>query len=322
MKKTILASFVAFAAVGAHATEVSEVKLPTVELYGQVGASVDALDQGGESVTDFNAVRNTEFGIKGSTTLNPAFDLSYDVRLSVDEDAEGVFVDPARYNVTIAHDKFFVTAGKAESSYDNSTRKMDVFSSTFTSDFELFDGVAAEEMITLGVTPVAGLKVAVDISGENLGDTIAVGATYSAHGFDLGAGYSATDVDAADTESGEKEDYSSYRLGLGFDFGTVGVAGLYAGIAHEATEDNSGAAKEESDITSMTVGYSVTPALTLSAGYAMGSDVDSKDVDTMRFAADYALSSELTLKAGYAQIDAEAKADKDSILTAGFIYKF
>jgi predicted porin len=203
---------------------------------------------------------------------------------------------------------------------------MDVFASTFTSEFEVFDTVNAEEMITLGLTPAAGVKVAIDIaSGEDLGDVISVGATYSIKGLDLGAGYTSADYTDDSFNEDELVKQSSYSLGLGFDFGTVGVAGLYAGVVHEATEDS--AQNLDTDVTSMTVGYSVTPALKLSAGYAMGSTANVEDVvvdvDTMRFAVDYAMSSELTLKAGYAQVDEELKEHgKDSIVTAGFIYAF
>ncbi|WP_210498237.1 porin [Vibrio crassostreae] len=331
MKKTILATLVGFMAVGAQAAEVT----PTADVYGQVGIAVDAFD--GVAVgeeTEINATRNTEFGIRGGAAINEAFKADYDLRVGFTADKEA---ELSRANVKIAHDKFFVTAGIAESSFDNATSKMDVFDSTFTGEFEVFDRVRASEMVTLGVTPVAGLEVAIDFAGKDfeagdlvaeqeIGDEINLAVTYQVKGFDLGLGYKTaalTEVEDQGTPVGDI-DMTSAKFGAGYDFAHMGVNGLYVGGVYQMTTVEQGTYSEDLTLASVTAGYELGHGVTLAGGYAIAdSDQADDSVNTLRLGVDYAAAKNVVVKAGYAVISTDAAdVEDESLLTAGVIYNF
>lgn len=328
MKKTILATLVAFSAIGANAAEIN-VNVPA-EVYGKVGVSVDAYQVGDktagtqEDKTDLNVTRNTEVGLKGAADVSNGFEAAYDVRLGFEGNDGDYEAALKRANVTVKNDLVFVTAGKAESTYDQATRKMDVFADTFAAEpvkgqaeFELYDGVEAREQVTVGVTPIKDLTLSVDVAGDDLGDTLAVSGKYSIQGLDLAAGYEATDglVDTKDT------DVDSIKVGAGYDFAGVGVDGLYVGFIHEDADFDKGGDDFTTD--SVTASYALTADIKLAAGYAV-KDIDSasrNDVETLRFGADYAFAKDVTVKAGYALVTEDGKDDQEQF-TAGVIYKF
>ncbi len=318
MKKTILA--LALTAISGSALANTTIELPvTADVYGKVGVSADFLDYADENIDDLNVARNTEFGIKGEAGSYKSIDLAYDLRVDFQDKESATTetdytVDLSRANVTASHDKFYVTVGLAENSYDNNTRKFDVFADTFTSDFEVFDGVSADEAIELGLTPSESLKLSVQAIGEQIADTTSFGAEFSAKGFDLSAAYTQTDI-----KDGLESD--AYKFGAGYDFSALQspvFADLYVGVVHEERDDKTN--KVESSTTSVTAGKTFGAA-TVALGYAT-TDFGQEgvvDADMIRVALDYALTESVTAKAGYAVVDAEKE---DSMFTVGMLYKF
>ena len=320
MKKTLLA--LALTAMSGSALASTTIELPvTADVYGKIGASADFLEYkaDAEKVDDLNVVRNTEFGVRGSAGSHKSIDFKYDLRIDVqDKDlitTETDYVlDLSRANVTAEHDKFYVTVGLAENSYDSNTRKLDVFSETFTSDFEVFDRVSADEAIEFGVTPSESIKLTVQATGEEISDTTSFGAEFSAKGADFTAAYTKTDI-----KDGLESD--AYKLGAGYDLSALQspiFADLYVGLVHEERDNK--ITKVQSSTTSITAGKEFG-AVSVALGYATIDHgiKDVVDTDTYRVAVDYAMSDSVTAKAGYALQD---KADDDSIFTVGMLYKF
>lgn len=320
MKKTILA--LALTAISGSAFANTTIELPvTGEFYGKVGASADFVDYEAEAdrIDDLNVTRNTEVGVRGEAGSFKSIDFEYDVRLGFDAADQATTetdytVDLSRANVTAKHDKFHVTVGLAESNYDAATRKFDVFDSSFKSDFELFDGVSTDEAIELGITPSEALKLTVQLSGEEIADTTAIGVEFGVKGVDLAAALAKTDIkDGAEHES--------YKFAAGYDFSAVQspiFEGFYVGVVHEERDDK--VTDVQSSTTSVTVDKQFGD-VTVALGYATSDHgvADVKDTETLRVAVDYQITDNVVAKTGYAQHEGD---EKDSMFTVGMIYNF
>lgn len=322
MKKTILSLCLAAASTSAFAAQTTSIELPvSADLYGKVGVSADFLDYADEKVDDLNLVRNTEIGVMGGADLNEQFKVKYDVRVGFEDKDKHTtesdyVVDLTRANATLVHSKFFVTAGLAESGYDNATRKFDVFANTFTSDWELFDSVDTAEAIAIGLTPVENLTLGFEVSGEEIADTAAFTAAFAIEGVDLAAAYTATDIK-------EGDDTEAFKFGAGYGFQHIDSAltnGLYVGLIHEKHEDNVSTVK--SSTTSFTAEKALNETVEIAIGYAV-TDLGIKgqdDVTSYRVAADFHVTSNIVATTGYARHEQD-KTD-ESIFTAGVIYNF
>lgn len=313
MKKAILATLVSAIAVSGAANAA------TAEVYGSVGVNYDTQKFNGDNREDgINATRGTDFGIRGEAATTGALTVSYDMRAEFDDEEK---LEMSRANVTIGTEMFDVTAGKAESVFDNSTRGFDKFDGHFTGDFERFDSVHADERIGLTVRPVSGLTLGMDIAGgekdgSDFGDELAFAAQYEIAGVTLAGAFTRIDIE-------DDVDVRAYRLGAGYDFAGVGVEGLTVGAAFEESKDRT--EDQRNRMFAITGAYEMTSDLTLIAGYGSekGDDDEAERINITRVAVDYAITDAVVATAGYAHISHdETGRDSDSMGTVGIAYNF
>ncbi|MDK9793244.1 porin [Vibrio sp. D431a] len=319
MKKAILATLVSTLAVSG-AANAATTEIASAELYGTVGVSYDSHNaQNTDRTDEINALRNTEFGIRGEVATTGKVSVAYDLRTEFDEADEKAYL--SRANITLGTEFGNLTVGKAESSYDNVTRDFDKFDGHFTSDFEVFDAVDVNETVSFAATPVTGLDVALDIAKPEsneakFGDSYALAAKYSIKSATFSAGYEKADLNEAD----ESE---AWKIGAGYDFAAMGVDGLSAGLTFENAEFN----KDKVESIGFTAAYDVTADITVIAGYAnaefTAEGAKAEDQNLARFAVDYSITDNVTATAGFAHIEKDAKGENNEYMhTVGVKYEF
>lgn len=325
MKKTILsiavgmASFGAVAATGISTDAVSQ-GVENIEVFGKLGVSYDNLDaiKQEDDVKEINYLRNTEIGIKTGAELDHDLKASavvvgnFNQESNTGEDDFGL----DRLELGVEHQMGAVHFGKIDNRYDMATSKFDQFNDVFSgTDFEQYSTTGKVEGIALSASPVANLGLAVQFSegtSGDLGDAVAVTATYAVSGVDFAAAYASDKA----VNSGE-HDADGFKLGAGY-----GINNFYAGVIYEAQE---GFNKEEIDSISLSGSYKLD-SLVLKAGYIEDevSNIGQSDYDikTVRLAAEYALRDNVSLNAGYAKVDNSSASEKEDLLTAGMIIRF
>lgn len=317
MKKAILATLVsAIAVAGTANAATTDV---TAEVYGKVGVSYDSHDaQNADRTDEINALRNTEFGIRGQVANTEKVSVGYDLRADFDENEKAQL---SRANITLGTEFVDMTAGKAESVYDNATRDFDKFDGHFTGEFEKFDTVDVADSVSFAGSPVAGLDVAVELSKPEaaeakFGDAYAVTAKYALNAATFAAGYEKADL-------GEDKEADAWKIGAGYDFADLGVQGLTAGLTYEDAEEN----KNTTETLGFTAAYDVTADITVIAGYANSEfkadgASESKEHNLARFAVDYAIADNVTATAGFAHIAKDKGENNEFMHTVGMKYTF
>lgn len=317
MKKTILSVAVAMASMNAFAAQdvadapvakhVADQAIENLEVFGKVGVFYDKLDAADSS--EFNYKRHTEVGLKTSSEIGHGLKVTGIAVANFNNAEEQLTLD--RMEVGVEHEIGAVHFGKLDDRYDVATTKFDQFNDVFFDAFERHNATGKVEGLALSASPVAGLGLALQAgNGEvgEIGDDLALTATYAIYGVDMAAAYRTVDVEG-------QEELDAYKLGLGYGF-----QGLYAGFIYEAEEQGA----VESDTIGLSVSYKIQD-LTVKAGYAMDSEEEAGvtvDSDTIRLAAEYALDESIALHAGYAKIDSDNAAASDDLITAGMIVRF
>ncbi|MCY9861184.1 porin [Vibrio coralliirubri] len=333
MKKTILSVAVAMASMNAFAAQdvadapvakhVADQAIENLEVFGKVGVFYDKQDTLDSS--EFNYKRHTEVGLQTSTEIGHGLTVSGIAVANFNNPEEQLTLD--RMEVGVEHAVGAVHFGKIDDRYDAATTKFDQFNDVFFGDFERHNATGKVEGLALSASPVAGLGLALQagngVEGE-IGDDIALTATYSIYGVDMAAAYRTTEGEETLGEDAKevnvKGEMDSYKLGLGY-----GIGSFYAGFIYEAGEvdgEISGAVSHSGTVDFDTIALSASykiDALTLKAGYAMDS-VENLDSDTIRVAAEYDLDERVALHAGYAKIDGDLA--EDDLITAGMIVRF
>lgn len=340
MKKTILsvavgmASFGAFAAQGvvAPAHDAVAQSIENVEVFGKLSVSYDDFDAANEAKIGAVAQeddkgieykRNSEIGLKTSAQLNHGLAASAVVvgKFGADGKEDDKFgLD--KLEMGVEHDLAALHFGKIDDRYDLATGKFDQFGEVFVGkeQFELYSATGKVDGVALSASPVAGLGLALqlgDAETGDLGDDVAVTATYHFAGIDMAGAYRSVDKGV---DADAKQDAESFKLGAGYGF-----SGLYAGLVYESSE---GFDKSEVE----TIGFSASykyEALTVKAGYLTSENTDIKnhvgekfDEDTLRFAAQYDLQENVELHAGYAKVDSDKSDREEDLFTAGMIVRF
>lgn len=332
MKKTIIsaaigaaigvASFGAFAAQGVMETTNDAVaqSIENLEVFGKLGVSYDDFDasvaSGDADDKGIDYKRNTELGLQTSADLKHGLKASAVVVGNFDNAEEDFRLD--KVEMGIEHELAALNFGKIDDRYDQATAKFDQFSEVFNgTHFERYNSTGKVDGVALSGSPLADLGLAVQLGDAevgDLGDDVAVTATYHFAGIDMSGAYRVIDKGISDTAL---QDAEGYKLGAGY-----GLAGVYAGVVYESYEDFD---KSEVETIGLSASYKYE-ALTVKAGYLTdkytitnGGDFDE---DTLRFAAQYDLQDNVELHAGYAKIDSDLSDSDEDLFTAGMILRY
>ncbi|MBU2899378.1 porin [Vibrio hepatarius] len=328
MKKTILsvavgmASFGAFAAQGvvapAHDTVTQSIE--NVDVFGKLGVSYDDFDasvaSGDADDKGIDYKRNTEIGLQTSADLSHGLKASAVVVGNFDNADEDFRLD--KVEMGVEHDLATLHFGKIDDRYDQATGKFDQFSEVFNGTyFEGYNSTGKVDGVALSASPLAGLGLALQLGDAeigDLGDDVAVTATYHFAGIDMAGAYRSVDKGVA---TNALQDAEAFKLGAGYGF-----SGLYAGLVYESAEHFD---KSEVETIGLSASYKYE-ALTVKAGYLTNeytiADNSKFDVDTLRFAAQYDLQENVELHAGYAKVDSDNSASEEDLFTAGMIVRF
>ena len=317
MKKTIISVAVALASMGAFAAEVaptsvSQDVIDNLEVFGKVGVSYDSTSFNEVSESKFDYLRNTEVGVQTSAALTSSINTTAVVVGSFKEGEEHFGL--TRVELGLEHKLGSIHFGKIDDRYDQATGQFDAFSDVFGTD--LLDGYSATgkvEGFALSASPLTNLNVGLQLGNAvvgDIGDDLALTATYSIAGLDLSGAFRTKDVSSASI------DESAYKFGAGYGFNN-----FYAGLVYE-TVDYSG---EDETTVSLSGSYKLD-AITLKAGYSMSEQTEvsnaKSNTDVIRLAAQYDVRDNVALNLGYAISDSDiAKLDGDMI-TAGMIVYF
>lgn len=328
MKKTILslavsmASFGAFAAQGvvAPAHDAVAQSIENVEVFGKLGVSYDDFDasvaSGDADDKGVDYKRNTEIGLQTSADLSDSLKASAVVVGNFNNADEDFRLD--KVEMGVEHELAALHFGKIDDRYDLATGKFDQFSEVFNGTaFERYNATGKVDGVALSASPVAGLGLAVQLGdaviGE-LGDDVAVTATYQFAGIDMAGAFRSIDKDVV---TGAAQDAEAFKLGAGYGF-----SGLYAGVVYESAENFD---KSEVETIGLSASYKYE-AFTLKAGYLndehTAADNSKFDEDTLRFAAQYDLQENVELHAGYAKVDSDKSEYDEDLFTAGMIVRF
>ncbi|ELP5899811.1 porin [Vibrio vulnificus] len=328
MKKTILsvavgmASFGAFAAQGvvAPAHDAVAQSIDNVEVFGKLGVSYDDFDasvaSGDADDKGFDYKRNTEIGLQTSADLNHGLKASAVVVGNFNNADEDFRLD--KVEMGVEHDLAALHFGKIDNRYDQATGKFDQFSEVFGgTNFERYNSTGKVEGFALSASPLAGLDLSLqlaDAATGELGDEVAVTATYHFAGIDMAGAYRNVDKGV---DSAAAQDEESFKLGAGYGF-----SGLYAGVVYESTENFD---KSEVETIGLSASYK-HEAVTVKAGYLTdeytAADNSKFNEDTLRFAAQYDLQENVELHAGYAKVDSDKSDHDEDLFTAGMIVRF
>ncbi|KDM90980.1 hypothetical protein EA58_14610 [Photobacterium galatheae] len=322
-----MASFGAFAASGvvAPAHDAVAQSIENVEIFGKLGVSYDDFDASQAASADagynlddkgIDYKRNTEIGLKTTADLSHDLQASAVVVGNFNNADEDFRLD--KVEVGVKHELTAIHFGKIDDRYDQATSQFDQFSEVFNgTDFERYNATGKVDGIAVSSSPFAGLGVAVqlgDAESGDLGDDVALTATYHFSGIDLAGAYRSVDKSV---EAGAVQDAEAYKLGAGYAF-----EGFYAGLVYESAENFD---KSELETLGLSASYKFD-ALTVKAGYLTdeykGVDRRKFDTDTLRFAAQYDLQENVELNAGYAKIDRDVAALDEDLFTAGMIVRF
>ncbi len=209
----------------------SEIKAPTV--YGRVHVSVGMIDNEDGSATQVKS-NASRFGIKGDYEIDPGLKAVYKLEFEVDTtDDSSTSIKKGRAQYAGIKGSFGeIRVGRHDTAYKASTSKLDPWGDTYADYNNILDKDAHDSRENNSINYLNkfnDLKLAIsygagddDISGDNDGSRVSIGATYKAGGLLVGGGYE--DVDSAS---------SAAKIGISYSFDAFKLGGVVESVDKE-----------------------------------------------------------------------------------------
>ena len=334
MMKKILAVAIAsaFAAPAFAATA-------NVDVYGQINASVENVDNGADSWNRMVTNNNSFIGFKGSEDLGSGLKAVWQIEANLEITGNGSAPTAASTgvdgNIFGTRNTFIGLAGgwgtaiigTHDTPYKLSTGPLDLFVGTLggyngifgsagsQANSNLFDLRTGNTIAYMSPTFMGGLDVkaayvmgleGVEPAGQDASDAYSLAATYKNGPLFVTGAYekhmsvgTSLCVAGATCLGSGVNDRDAWKVGAGFTFGNFKIGGVYESM------DGDGAINIEHDTWGLMGGYQMG-AFLLKASYAQADDVGStanSGTDMWAVGADYAMSKRTKVQLTYAMQD-------------------